>query len=110
MPKRASWHKTRSSSSKGARSQNWQQKTCHRIAEFPEYPEAGGQMSYGENLAEAYRLAATYVDKIFKGAKAGNLLIEQPTKLELVINRETAKALGIKIPESILLRVDKAIE
>jgi putative ABC transport system substrate-binding protein len=73
------------------------------------YPEAGGLMSYGPGL-DIFRLAATFVDKILKGAKPTDLPVEQPTRLELVINGKTAKALGLTIPQSLLISADKVIE
>jgi len=75
-----------------------------------EYVDAGGFMSYGPNFPDQFRRAADYVDKILRGAKPGEIPVEQPTKFDLVINLTTAKALGLTIPESFLLRADEVIE
>ena len=93
----------------------------HRVAELAikhrlptvhalrDYAEAGLLLAYGPNLGDLFRRAATYVDRIVKGARAGDLPVEQPTKFDLVINLKTAKALGLEIPMSLLLRADEVI-
>jgi putative ABC transport system substrate-binding protein len=77
---------------------------------FPEEAEDGGLMAYGTNLREEYRRVAPYVGKILRGARPADLPIERITKVELVVNLKTANALGLKVPQSVLLRADRVIQ
>ena len=80
------------------------------ITQIDDYAKVGGLISYGVNIAESFRRTATYVDKILKGAKPGDLPIEQPTTYELIVNLKTARALGVKISDTILLQATGVIE
>jgi putative ABC transport system substrate-binding protein len=80
------------------------------VYEFMDYVQDGGLMSYGPSIAEMYRGMASYVDRILKGARPGDLPIERPATFEFAINLKTAKALGLTIPQSVLLRADQIIE
>ena len=80
------------------------------IFDIPEYVKAGGLMSYGPSFPALFQRAADFVDKILRGTKPGDIPVEQPTKFDLVVNLTTAKALGLTIPESFLVRVDEVIE
>jgi putative ABC transport system substrate-binding protein len=80
------------------------------IFEVGELADAGGLISYGYDVIDMYRRSAVFLDRIFKGARPADLPVEQPTKFELVVNKKTAKALGVAIPQTVLLRADRVIE
>jgi putative ABC transport system substrate-binding protein len=80
------------------------------VYDLREFVDAGGLMAYGPSLPELFRCAAAYVDKILKGAKSGDLPVEQPTRFELSINLKAVKALGLAIPPSLLFQADRVIQ
>jgi putative ABC transport system substrate-binding protein len=85
----------------------------YRLPDFywtSDFVEAGGLMSYGENLHGSYRSVATYIDKVAKGSNPATLPVAQPTRFEMVVNQKTAKTLGVKIPQSILVLADRVID
>jgi ABC-type uncharacterized transport system substrate-binding protein len=79
-------------------------------SEFSEFAQAGALMSFGPSILDQFRHAASYVDKLFKGARPGDLPVEQATRFELVVNLKTAKTLGLTIPTSVLSRADQVIQ
>jgi len=83
---------------------------CQQCTLFRESAVAGGLISYGPNFPELWRRAAEYIDRILRGTKPGEIPVEQPTKFDLVINLKTAKALGLTVPPSLLVRADEVIE
>jgi putative ABC transport system substrate-binding protein len=80
------------------------------VSQFPQFTQVGGLIAYGANSAALYRQVAVYVDKIVKGVRPADLPIQQPTQFELIINLRTARALGLTIPRTVLLRADRTIE
>ncbi len=94
-----------------ARIAEWSIKTkVPTISGWAQFAEGGNVMSYGPNLAEASRRLAFYVDRILKGAKPGELPVEIPNRVEMVVNQKTARAIGVAVPQSVLLRADRVID